>query len=176
MGLGIGAKTIGRVIGIAKAYCSRVGSGPFPSELHGHVGDRLRTAGGEFGTVTGRPRRCGWFDAVAARYAVNLNGLDSVVLTKLDVLSGFERIGVVTGYRLRGEDVGVRALAEDGLEPVIQWFDGWQSEIGAVRDVTKLPAAARSYVQALQEMLGVPIEGVSVGPERSQYAAGPAQP
>jgi adenylosuccinate synthase len=171
IGLGIGPKTIGRVLGIAKAYCSRVGAGPFPSELHDELGDRLRAAGGEFGTVTGRPRRCGWFDAVAARYAVELNGLDAVILTKLDVLSGFERVGIVTGYRLAGRPVGVESLAEPALEVEVAWHEGWQRPIGDVRRITDLPDAARRYVAALEKVLGTPVAGVSVGPERSQYAA-----
>ena len=169
IGLGIGPKTIGRVIGIAKAYCTRVGAGPFPSELQGEAGDNLRVAGGEFGTVTGRPRRCGWFDAVAARYAVRLNGIDAVIVTKLDVLSGLDRIGIVTGYR-RGEcreDVG--AMTEPGLEVEIEWFDGWQEQIGGARRMSDLPPAARRYIEALERFLGVPIEGTSVGPERGQY-------
>ncbi len=106
-GLGIGPGTIGRVIGVLKAYCTRVGGGPFPSELHDERGEQLRRQGGEFGTVTGRPRRCGWFDAVAARYAVALNGANAAVITKLDVLSGLERVGIVTGYRLNGGSRGL---------------------------------------------------------------------
>ena len=172
IGLGIGPKSIGRVVGIAKAYCSRVGAGPFPSELHDDLGERLRIAGGEFGTVTGRPRRCGWFDAVAARYAVQVNGLDDVVITKLDVLSGLDRVGVVTAYRRGGEDAGVSALGDPALEVVVEWFEGWKAEIGHVRSVTKLPPAAQRYVRALEGMLGVPVVGASVGPERSQYALG----
>ncbi|MGH7683795.1 MAG: adenylosuccinate synthase, partial [Vulcanimicrobiaceae bacterium] len=171
IGLGIGPKSIGRVIGIAKAYCSRVGAGPFPSELRSDLGDRLRQAGGEFGTVTGRPRRCGWFDAVAARYAVQLNGLDAVIVTKLDVLSGFDRVGIVTGYRLGGKPAGVASLAEPALEVDIAWHDGWQQPLGNVRRITDLPDAARRYVAALEETLSTPVAGVSVGPERSQYAA-----
>lgn len=171
IGLGIGPKSIGRVIGIAKAYCSRVGAGPFPSELNGDLGDRLRQAGAEFGTVTGRPRRCGWFDAVAARYAARLNGLDAVIVTKLDVLSGFERVGIVTGYRLGGKPADVASLADPALEVDIAWHEGWQQPIGDVRRIADLPAAARRYVAALEETLSTAIAGVSVGPERSQYAA-----
>ncbi|MBV8602464.1 MAG: adenylosuccinate synthase [Candidatus Eremiobacteraeota bacterium] len=170
IGLGIGPTAIGRVVGIAKAYCSRVGAGPFPSELLDETGERLRTAGGEFGTVTGRPRRCGWFDAVAARYAVALNGLDAVALTKLDVLSGLERIGIVTGYRVGGRAAGVAALGEASLSTEIEWHKGWSDDVRGVRRITDLPSAARRYVARLEELLGVPIEHVSVGPERSQLA------
>lgn len=171
IGLGIGPKSIGRVLGVAKAYCSRVGGGPFPSELHGPDGERLRIAGGEFGTVTGRPRRCGWFDAVAARYAVELNGLDAAIVTKLDVLDGLDRIGIVTGYRRCGRPAGVESLEAPDLEVEIAWYDGWREPLGGIRRLVDLPAAGRRYVEALESALGVPVAGVSVGPERTQYAA-----
>jgi adenylosuccinate synthase len=171
IGLGVGPKAIGRVIGIAKAYCSRVGAGPFPSELHDETGERLRREGAEFGTVTGRPRRCGWFDAVVGRYAVQVNGLDSVILTKLDVLSGLDRIGVVTEYRRGEREAGISALGDPSLEVKIEWFEGWKTDIGSARSLPDLPAAARRYVDALEKMLGVPIDGASVGAERAQFAA-----
>jgi adenylosuccinate synthase len=169
-GLGIGPTAVGRVIGVAKAYCTRVGAGPFPSELHDERGERLRRAGGEFGTVTGRARRCGWFDAVAGRYAVRLNGLSAVAVTKLDVFSGFERIGIVTDYRLGGRSVGFGATGEDGLKPVIEEMEGWSEPLGDVRRIADLPQAAQRYVQRIEEVLGVPVELVSVGRERSQLA------
>ena len=169
-GLGIGPTAIGRVIGVVKAYCTRVGAGPFPSELHDDRGERLRRQGGEFGTVTGRPRRCGWFDAVAARYAVRLNGLSSIAITKLDVLSGFERIGIVTGYRLRGEAVDFGSAGAPELELDIEEHEGWSEAIDHVRDVSALPSAAARYVARIQALLGVPVELVSVGRERSQLA------
>lgn len=170
IGLGIGPKAIGRVIGVAKAYCTRVGAGPFPSELEDETGERLRTVGGEFGTVTGRPRRCGWFDAVAGRYAVRVNGLDAVVVTKLDVLSGLERIGVVTAYRRAGEPAGVGSIGSADFAVETTWFEGWPDDITGVRRITNLPAAARRYLAAIEGLLGVPIERVSVGPERSMLA------
>jgi adenylosuccinate synthase len=166
----LGPTAIGRVVGVAKAYCTRVGAGPFPSELHNDLGERLRKQGGEFGTVTGRPRRCGWFDAVAARYAARLNGLTGIVLTKLDVLTGLEKIGVVHGYRLNGRSVGMEALAEPGLAVDIEWFEGWSEDVSAVRTVDALPAAARRYIAALEEALRAPILAVSTGPERSTLA------
>ncbi len=169
-GLGIGPTAIGRVLGIAKAYCTRVGAGPFPSELHDEVGERLRVAGNEFGTVTGRPRRCGWFDAVAARYAARLNGLTSVAITKLDVLSGFERLGIVTAYRHRGEPAGFSSAGAPGLEVEIEEMDGWQAPIDGVRRIADLPEAARNYVARLEAAIGVPVEMVSVGRERTQLA------
>ncbi len=156
-GLGIGPKVVNRVIGIAKAYCTRVGAGPFPSELHGREGERLRERGREFGTVTGRPRRCGWFDAVLARYAVQLNGIDAVALTKLDVLSGFERVGIVTAY------------TSDGANET-QYLEGWAEEIRGIRRIPDLPPAAGRFVTTLQNLIGVPIELVSVGPERDDLA------
>jgi adenylosuccinate synthase len=169
-GLGIGPTTIGRVIGIAKAYCSRVGAGPFPSELSDETGARLRERGAEFGTVTGRPRRCGWFDAVAARYAVRVNGLSSAVITKLDVLSGFERIAIVRGYRTGSQSVGFEAAGDPGLELDLEWYEGWSVDVSAVRSIGALPAAARTYVRALEQALGVPVDAVSLGPERSALA------
>ena len=155
-GLGVGPNTIGRVIGIAKAYCTRVGAGPFPSELFDENAERLRERGREFGTVTGRPRRCGWFDAVAGRYAVRVNGLTSVALTKLDVLSGFERIGIVTAYR------------DNKVE--VEEVPGWAEPLEDVRRIGDLPEAARTYVERVAAHLGIPIELVSVGPERDQLA------
>ncbi len=169
-GLGIGPAAIGRVIGVFKAYCTRVGAGPLPSELLDERGEQLRRQGGEFGTVTGRPRRCGWFDAVAARYAVGVNGLSSAVVTKLDVLTGFERIGIVTGYRLGGRGAGFAAAGAAGLELDIEEVTGWTEPIAECRRIADLPPAARAYLDRLAELLAVPIELVSVGRERSQLA------
>ena len=168
IGLGIGPSAIGNVIGVAKAYATRVGGGPFPSELQDANGERLRRAGREFGTVTGRARRCGWFDAVAARYAARLNGLTSAFITKLDVLSGFERIGFVTDYMLSGTKVDFGMADAPAIQPVVEYFDGWSEDIGGVRNLKGLPAAARRYLDAIRDALGVPLEHVSLGPERSQ--------
>ncbi len=165
-----GADAIGRVTGVVKAYCTRVGAGPFPSELHDDRGEQLRRNGGEFGTVTGRPRRCGWFDAVAGRYAVRINGLTGLAITKLDVLSGFERIGIVTGYTLRGAAVDFSAAAAPDLEVVVEEMEGWSEAIGDIRTISALPKAAQRYVARLEELLSVPVELVSVGRERSQLA------
>ena len=169
-GLGIGPAAIGRVVGIVKAYCTRVGAGPFPSELHDQIGERLRRAGAEFGTVTGRPRRCGWFDAVAGRYAVRVNGLSSVAITKLDVLSGLERVGIVTGYRSGGVSVGFGSASAPDLSLETEEMPGWSEPIHDVRRIADLPAAARAYVARVEALLGVPVELVSVGPERAQLA------
>jgi adenylosuccinate synthase len=169
-GLGIGPTAIGRVMGVFKAYCTRVGAGPFPSELFDERGERLRDQGGEYGTVTGRPRRCGWFDAVAGQYAVALNGPSSVVITKLDVMSGFERIGIVTGYRIGGAPVGFAAASDPQLELEIEELPGWSEPIGECRRIADLPQAARGYLDRLKELLAVPLDLVSVGRERSQLA------
>ncbi len=169
-GLGVGPSAIGRVIGVVKAYCTRVGAGPFPSELHDERGEKLRRQGNEFGTVTGRPRRCGWFDAVAARYAVALNGLSAAVITKLDVLSGFERISIVTGYRVDGMPATFAAAGKPELEVELQELQGWNGPIGDCRRIGDFPEAARAYVERIRELIGVPIELVSVGRERSQLA------
>lgn len=157
IGLGIGPTAIGNVVGVVKAYCTRVGGGPFPSELLDERGERLRKQGGEFGVVTGRPRRCGWFDAVAGRYAVQLNGLTSVAVTKLDVLSGFDRLSIVTGYRLAGKPVGFNAAAAPGLELLTEEMEGWSEPIGECRRISDLPEAARRYVRRMEELLRVPI-------------------
>jgi adenylosuccinate synthase len=170
-GLGLGPTAIGRVVGIAKAYCTRVGAGPFPSELHDATGETLRRNGGEFGTVTGRPRRCGWFDAVAARYASRVNGLSSAVITKLDVLSGIDRLAIVTGYRVDGAPVSFAQAAHPLLELELEWHEGWSEDITACRSLESLPAAARAYVSRLETALGVPVESVSVGPERDALAS-----
>ncbi|HUN29147.1 MAG TPA: adenylosuccinate synthase [Alphaproteobacteria bacterium] len=168
IGLGIGPGAIDRVIGVVKAYCTRVGAGPFPSELHDERGERLREAGGEFGTVTGRPRRCGWFDAVAGRYAVRLNGLQALALTKLDVLCGFERVGIVTGYRLRGQAVEFSAAGSPELEVVVEELEGWDQPIRDVRSKAALPQATRRYIARIEEVLATPVELISVGRERNE--------
>ncbi len=171
-GLGLGPRAIGDVIGVAKAYCTRVGAGPFPSELGGKLADRLRVAGGEFGTVTGRARRCGWFDAVAGRYATRVNGLSSAVITKLDVLSGFDRIAIVTAYELDGAPAGVDAINAPGLTTKLEWYDGWTGDLSRARRIADLPTNARRFLEALEAALAVPVQAVSVGPERSALATG----
>jgi adenylosuccinate synthase len=169
-GLGIGPTTIERVVGVVKAYCTRVGAGPFPSELFDATGGRLRERGGEFGTVTGRPRRCGWFDAVAARYAVRLNGLSSAVVTKLDVLTGIERLAIVRGYRLKDAPAGFEAAGDAALTLDLEWYDGWTEDLREIRRIADFPPQARAYVAGLERSLAVPIDGVSVGPERAALA------
>jgi adenylosuccinate synthase len=172
IGLGVGPGAIRSVTGIVKAYCTRVGSGPFPSELSDTEAERLRVAGAEFGVVTGRPRRCGWFDAVTARYAARVNGLDRLIVTKLDVLSGFDQVGIVTGYRhADGSPAGVDSMGEPGLTPEIEYHPGWSESVRDIRHVKNLPSAARAYLDRLAKVSGVPIALVSVGPERTAFAA-----
>ncbi|HVA37759.1 MAG TPA: adenylosuccinate synthase [Candidatus Dormibacteraeota bacterium] len=167
VGLGIGPTQVREVIGVTKAYCTRVGAGPFPSELHDAVGEMIRERGNEYGTNTGRPRRCGWFDAVAARYACRLNGVGRLVVTKLDVLTGLERVGIVTSYARDGQSVGVDQLGEEGVKTEVAWFPGWSEDVSGARRLEDLPPAARAYVQALEQAADTPVGWVSVGAERS---------
>src|SRR5581483_3864136 len=157
-GLGIPPKAVGPVIGVVKAYTTRVGEGPFPTELFGEMGNRLRESGSEYGAVTGRPRRCGWYDAVAARYAARINGLDALALTKLDVLDGLERIEICTAYRCQGRTLtelpaDVAQLAQ--CTPVYETMPGWSAPTKGVRRFDALPDAAKRYIAKLEEVSGV---------------------
>ena len=168
---GIGPREVERVIGITKAYVTRVGAGPFPTEDHGPGGERLGMLGQEFGTVTGRKRRCGWFDAVILRYAARVNGLTELFVTKLDVLSGFPTLKVCTSYRAEGEtfeDVPSHQSLFHAAEPVYEELPGWDEDLTGARRVEDLPEAARAYLDRLAELVGVPISVVSVGPGREQ--------
>lgn len=164
-GLGLNPKDIGKVIGIAKAYCTRVGNGPFPSEDLGEDGDILRENGHEFGTTTGRPRRCGWFDAVAMRHAVRVNGVDQVALMKLDVLDGFKEVKVCVAYEVEGEQIDYVPYDLEDAKPVYQTFPGWEKTEG-IRSFEELPTAAQSYIAALEAMIGTKIGIISTSPER----------
>ena len=168
-GLGVPPRAIDRVLGVAKAYTTRVGEGPLPSEQAGALGERLRESGQEYGASTGRPRRCGWFDAVAMRYAVRLNGVDALALTKLDVLDGLEEIQICTAYRRGGEridefpaDAGVLAACE----PVYETMPGWPSPTQGVRRESELPQQARDYVVRLEQLAGAPAVILSTGSDR----------
>ena len=168
---GIGPRDVERVIGITKAYVTRVGAGPFPTEDRGPEGARLGERGHEFGTVTGRKRRCGWFDALLLRYAARVNGLTELFVTKLDVLSGFETLKVCTAYRADGElfeDVPPHQSLFHRAEPVYEEVEGWAQDIDSITSFGGLPAAARKYVDRLQDLVGVPVGVVSVGPDREQ--------
>ncbi|HVR69623.1 MAG TPA: adenylosuccinate synthase [Vicinamibacteria bacterium] len=168
-GLGIAPTRIDGVLGIAKAYTTRVGAGPLPSEIGGRLEEEIRKRGGEFGAVTGRPRRCGWFDAVVVRYSTRVNGFDSIALTKLDVLDALAEIRVCTAYRHRGEVVPELPADLDVLmecEPVYETLPGWEKPTAGVRELADLPAAARRYVDRLSELVGTEIGIVSTGSDR----------
>jgi adenylosuccinate synthase len=170
-GLGLPPRAISGALGIAKAYTTRVGAGPFPTELFDEAGDYLRKRGNEYGASTGRPRRTGWFDAVVVRYSVMLNGLDAISLTKLDVLDEFDEIKVCTAYRYRDEVIedipyGAHALAE--CEPIYETLPGWKAKTSGVTDYDGLPENAKAYVRRLEELVGAPMAMISTGPERSE--------
>ncbi len=170
-GAGVGPQSLDYVLGITKAYTTRVGSGPFPTELVDEVGTRLATIGKEFGSVTGRPRRCGWFDGAALKRSVRLNGITGLCITKLDVLDGLEKIQLGVGYRVNGEfrDVlpyGAHAVAQ--AEAVLEELPGWTESTVGITEYDKLPAAARRYLERVSEVCGVPIDLVSTGPDRNE--------
>lgn len=170
-GSGIGPTKISRVIGILKAYTTRVGSGPFPTELLDEDGEKLRTIGGERGVTTGRDRRCGWFDAVIARYATRVNGLTDFFLTKLDVLTGWERIPVCVAYEIDGKRVEELPYNQSDFhhaEPVYETLPGWSEDISAAKSFDELPKNAQAYVKALEEMSGAPVSAIGVGPGRDE--------
>jgi adenylosuccinate synthase len=167
----VGPKDIDEIIGVTKAYVTRVGSGPFPTEQDNEIGAVMQEAGGEFGTTTGRRRRCGWFDAVIMRYAVRLNTLTSLAITKLDVLSSFDTLKVCVAYRRDREvieDFPPLAGVFEACEPIYEELPGWKSDISGLRRLEDLPAEARDYLDFLQDKAEVPIKLVSVGPERQQ--------
>jgi adenylosuccinate synthase len=168
-GSGVPPTRIDRVIGVVKAYATRVGEGPFPTELFDDDGERLRAVGHEYGTTTGRPRRCGWYDAPVARFAARINGVTDFVLTKLDVLTGFERLPVCVAYDVDGVRTPEMPLTQSGFHharPVFEHFDGWDDDISAARSFDDLPKNAQTYVLALQELSGARISAVGVGPDR----------
>jgi adenylosuccinate synthase len=170
-GSGIGPQHIQQVIGISKAYTTRVGSGPFPTELYGPEGETLRREGAEFGATTGRSRRCGWFDAVGVRHAVRMNGLTGIALTKLDVLTGFKRIPICTAYRYEEKTIDefpASSKVMSGARPVYEEMDGWDVSLDNARKLADLPAAAQKYVRRIEEVVGTKIILVSVGPGREQ--------
>ncbi|WP_456389480.1 adenylosuccinate synthase [Hydrogenimonas sp.] len=164
-GMGLSTKQVGHVTGIAKAYCTRVGNGPFPSEDFGPDGERLRQQGHEFGTTTGRPRRCGWFDAVAIRYACALNGCDQISLMKLDVLDGFEEIKICVGYRFEGELIDYVPYDLEKVEPVYETFPGWE-KVEGISDYEKLPDSAKAYIETIERVSGVKVGIISTSPDR----------
>ncbi|GAA4774209.1 adenylosuccinate synthase [Stakelama sediminis] len=168
-GSGLGPSAVGFVLGIAKAYTTRVGSGPFPTELHDEIGTRLGERGHEFGTVTGRKRRCGWFDAVLVRQSVAVSGVTGIALTKLDVLDGFETVKICTGYRLNGETLDhfpAHAADQAAVEPVYEEVEGWSQSTAGARSWADLPAQAIKYIRRVEELIQCPVALVSTSPER----------
>ena len=171
VGSGVGPTRISRVIGIQKAYTTRVGAGPFPTELFDKMGDFLRTTGGEFGVNTGRPRRCGWYDAVLARQAVRINGFTDLFITKLDVLTGLEKIPVCVAYEVDGvrfDEIPMTQTDFHHAKPIYEYFDGWNESISDVKTLDELPENARKYVHKLEELSGCRISAIGVGPDRDQ--------
>ena len=171
VGSGVGPTRISRVIGIQKAYTTRVGAGPFPTELFDKMGDFLRTTGGEFGVNTGRPRRCGWYDAVLARQAVRINGFTDLFITKLDVLTGLEKIPVCVAYEVDGvrfDEIPMTQTDFHHAKPIYEYFDGWNESISDAKTLDELPENARKYVHKLEELSGCLISAIGVGPDRDQ--------
>ena len=171
VGAGVAPKKIGNVVGVVKAYCTRVGEGPFPTEQLNEIGDKLREAGHEFGTVTGRPRRTGWLDACVVRYAGLLSGIDYMAVTRLDILDGFDQIKMCVNYKYNGEIINeipasLKVLAK--VEPVYETFDGWKTDISKIRNYDDLPINAKKYLQRMAEVTNMKIGIVSVGPNRDQ--------
>ncbi|MBU8892483.1 MAG: adenylosuccinate synthase [Bacteroidales bacterium] len=168
-GLGVAPNKIGNVIGIFKAYCTRVGSGPFPTELENEEGELLRKQGHEFGATTGRPRRCGWLDLPALKYAVMLNGVTELIVTKADVLTGFDTIKVCTHYLLNGKEINYLPYEiNEPLEPVLKEFNGWKEDISKINSYNKLPKEFTVYLKYIENEVNVPIKIISVGPNREE--------
>lgn len=170
-GAGVGPNTLHYVLGVAKSYATRVGSGPFPTELNDSLGEHLRVKGNEYGSVTGRPRRCGWFDAAALKRAVQLNGMTGICFTKLDVLDGLETVRVATGYKVNGQVCDILPVGADALaqcEPVYEEYPGWKDSTVGVKSFDALPAAAQVYLRRLEQLVGAPISIISTGPDRNE--------
>jgi adenylosuccinate synthase len=167
LGTGLNSFNINEVIGITKAYVTRVGEGPFPTEEKNADGDRLRVNGNEFGSTTGRPRRCGWFDSELLRQAKRINGLTGIALTKIDVLSGFKKLRVAVGYELKGKKIDHFPSSMFGdVKPVYEELNGWDFDITKVTCLDELPSEAKTYINFLEKQTGVPIKIISVGPSR----------
>jgi adenylosuccinate synthase len=170
-GSGVPERVIGKMIGVVKAYTTRVGGGPFPTELHDATGQRIREVGREYGTVTGRPRRCGWLDAVATRYGAMVSGVDSIAVALLDVLTGIDELKICEAYEIDGERTTTFPSHLEDLakaKPVYRTLPGWKEDITAVRHLTDFPSATRRYLDTLAELVGAPVEIISVGPDREQ--------
>ena len=170
-GAGVGPGALGYVLGVAKAYATRVGAGPFPTELHDAIGDHLRIKGNEFGSVTGRPRRCGWFDAAALKRAVQLNGVNGICFTKLDVLDGLETVRVAVGYKVNGQLLDILPVGAEALsicEPLYEDYPGWKQSTVGVKSFDALPTNAQVYLNRLEQLVGAPLSIISTGPDRNE--------
>jgi len=169
-GLGISPKRIGRTYGVFKAYCTRVGSGPFPTELFDNDGETLRTGGHEFGSTTGRPRRCGWLDLPALKYAIMLNGIDNLIMMKADVLSAFPSVSICTHYEMDGQVAGTYPfeLSDPGIRPVYTQMKGWECDIRRCKTISEMPEELNEYIKFVEKFTGLPVNMVSVGPDRVQ--------
>jgi adenylosuccinate synthase len=168
-GVGVGPQQLHYVMAVAKAYATRVGSGPFPTELNDDIGERLRVRGNEYGSVTGRPRRCGWFDAAALKRAVQVNGVSGLCITKLDVLDGLDTIRVAVGYKVHGERRDILPVGAEALsicEPIYEDHPGWKDSTVGIKSFDKLPMAAQKYLRRLEELVGAPMAIISTGPDR----------
>jgi adenylosuccinate synthase len=168
-GLGVSPKEIGEIFGIFKAYCTRVGRGPFPTELNDETGDSLRKIGHEFGATTGRPRRCGWLDLPALKYSIMINGVTKLFMTKADVMSGFNKVKICTAYRIDGKLSNEIPFSNDeAVEPVYTEMEGWKENISGMRNYEELPGALRKFISFVESEAGVPVKMVSVGPDRTE--------
>lgn len=174
-GLGVAPQKIKEVLGVTKAYCTRVGSGPFPTELHDDTGEMLRKVGSEFGATTGRPRRCGWIDLVALNFACMINGVTQIVMTKADVLDGFEELNVCESYRINGKEQSMvpYQMMKTQIEPIYKSFKGWQSDITKIKSFENIPGQMKEYIAHINQFLGVPIKYISNGPGRDQIIQSP---
>ncbi|MBC7466233.1 MAG: adenylosuccinate synthetase, partial [Bdellovibrio sp.] len=169
--VGIGPHLLQKIVGVFKAYCTRVGSGPFPTELHDDVGAKIQKDGHEFGSTTGRARRCGWLDLVALKHAIRLNGITSLAMMKIDVLTGHDQIGICTSYKLNGEIIHDFPTATDlvsKVEPVIEYLPGWKEDLTQIKTLKDLPRKAMDYINFVSAQVGCPIDIISVGPDREQ--------
>ncbi len=169
-GLGVAPGKVGQVFGIFKAYCTRVGSGPFPTELDNEIGEQMRQVGNEFGSTTGRSRRCGWLDLPALKYAIQVNGVTELIMMKADVLSGFDKIQVCTHYEYKGEQIHhlPYSISEDVVKPVYKKLDGWNNDLTGLTEVESIPSELENYIRFIEEETGVPVSIISVGPDRKQ--------
>ena len=172
-GLGIAPQKIKEVIGISKAYCTRVGSGPFPTELLDETGDFLRNAGNEFGSTTGRPRRCGWIDLVALQFACMINGVTQLVMTKADILDGLDELKVCNGYKIDGEEKNFIPFQMNRvkIEPILKNFEGWKTDISGIKDYDSMPAVMKTYMDYLADFIKIPVKYISNGPGRDQIVS-----